>query len=113
MEIETLYKYFKECTSVTTDSRNCPEGSMFIALKGDRFNGNAFARQALEEGCRYAVVDEPEYAAAGEFLQQFSFICLLSYDVYIKKLVIEKMIDDMKDKMPKPVSKAEKKNNAV
>lgn len=66
MEIETLYKYFKECTSVTTDSRNCPEGSMFIALKGDRFNGNAFARQALEEGCRYAVVDEPEYAAADE-----------------------------------------------
>lgn len=48
-----------------------------------------------------------------EFLRQFSFICLLSYDVYIKKLVIEKMIDDMKDKMPKPVSKAEKKNNEV
>ncbi len=64
MEISTLYTYFKECGKVTTDTRNCPEGSMFIALKGEIFNGNAFARQALEKGCRYAVVDEAEYAEA-------------------------------------------------
>ena len=64
MEISTLYTCFKECGKVTTDSRVCPEGSMFIALKGESFNGNAFARQALEKGCRYAVVDEPEYADA-------------------------------------------------
>ena len=62
MEIETLYTYFKECGKVTTDTRNCPEGSMFIALKGETFNGNAFAKQALEKGCRYAVVDEAQYA---------------------------------------------------
>ena len=49
---------------MTTDTRNCPEGSMFIALKGETFNGNMFARQALEKGCRYAVVDEAEYADA-------------------------------------------------
>ena len=64
MEISTLYNMFKECGKVTTDTRNCPEGSMFIALKGETFNGNAFARQALEKGCRYAVVDEAEYADA-------------------------------------------------
>lgn len=46
-----------------------------------------------------------------EFLRQFSFICLLSYDVYIKKLIIEKMIDDMCQKAPKATSKQEKKNN--
>ena len=62
MEITTLYTYFKECGCVSTDTRNCPEGSMFIALKGETFNGNAFAKQALEKGCRYAVVDEAEYA---------------------------------------------------
>ena len=62
MEIATLYTYFKECGRVTTDTRNCPEGSMFIALKGETFNGNAFAKQALEKGCRYAVVDEVQYA---------------------------------------------------
>ena len=48
MEISTLYNYFKECGKVTTDTRNCPEGSMFIALKGETFNGNAFAKQVRE-----------------------------------------------------------------
>ena len=65
MEITTIYTFFEECGKVTTDTRNCPEGSMFIALKGETFNGNAFAKQALEKGCRYAVVDEEEYAEVG------------------------------------------------
>ena len=65
MEIAELYKCFMECGKVTTDSRNCPEGSMFIALKGETFNGNAFAAQALKQGCRYAVIDESEYAGEG------------------------------------------------
>lgn len=65
MEISALYKCFTECGCVTTDTRNCPEGSMFFALKGASFNGNAFALQALEKGCRYAVVDEAIYAEAG------------------------------------------------
>lgn len=63
-DIEVLYKHFAECGVVTTDSRRCPEGSMFIALKGETFNGNAFAAQALQKGCRYAVVDEAAYAPA-------------------------------------------------
>ncbi|WP_294605446.1 UDP-N-acetylmuramoyl-tripeptide--D-alanyl-D-alanine ligase [uncultured Bacteroides sp.] len=66
MDITALYKIFLECTSVTTDSRNCPEGSLFIALKGDSFNGNAFAAKALESGSAYAVVDEAEHAPAGD-----------------------------------------------
>lgn len=65
MDIITLYNCFKACNGVTTDSRICPQGSMFIALKGESFNGNAFAAQALEKGCRYAVVDEAEYADEG------------------------------------------------
>lgn len=68
MEIAELYKFFMECGKVTTDSRNCPEGSMFIALKGETFNGNAFAAQALKQGCRYAVIDESEYAGEGTIL---------------------------------------------
>lgn len=68
MEIAELYKCFMECGKVTTDSRNCPEGSMFIALKGETFNGNAFAVQALKQGCRYAVIDEPEYAGEDTIL---------------------------------------------
>ena len=68
MEISTLYTCFKECGKVTTDTRNCPKDSMFIALKGETFNGNAFAREALAKGCRYAVVDEKEYADAENIL---------------------------------------------
>lgn len=64
MNLNTLYQIFLECTCVTTDSRNCPEGSLFIALKGDTFNGNAFAAKVLEAGSAYAVVDEAEYAPA-------------------------------------------------
>lgn len=63
MEIVELYNRFTECNGLTTDSRHCPEGSMFLALKGETFNGNAFAAQSLAQGCRYAVVDEPQYAS--------------------------------------------------
>lgn len=66
MDITALYRIFQECTCVTTDSRNCPKGSLFIALKGDSFNGNAFAAKALELGSAYAVVDETEYALTGD-----------------------------------------------
>lgn len=66
MDIATLYQIFLECTSVTTDSRNCPQGSLFIALKGDNFNGNAFASKALESGSTYAVIDEAAYAPTGD-----------------------------------------------
>lgn len=65
MELSVLYDYFLACGGITTDSRNCPENSMFVALKGENFNGNAFAEEALRKGCRYAVVDEPAYAGTG------------------------------------------------
>ena len=66
MKLSALYQIFLDCQLVTTDSRNCPEGSLFIALKGESFNGNAFAGKALETGCAYAVIDEPEYAIEGD-----------------------------------------------
>lgn len=66
MDIATLYRIFSACNGVTTDSRNCPQGSLFFALKGDTFNGNAFAAKALEAGSAYAVVDEAEYIPAGD-----------------------------------------------
>ena len=66
MEISTLYQIFNQCNGVTTDSRHCPKGSLFIALKGDTFNGNAFAAKALESGCAYAVIDEAEYLEISE-----------------------------------------------
>ena len=58
MDIKDLYKLYQQHPCITTDSRNCPEGSIFLALKGASFNGNQFALQALEQGCAYAIVDE-------------------------------------------------------
>lgn len=66
MELSALYQIFLECNTVTTDSRNCPKASMFIALKGDSFNGNAFATQAINDGCAYAIVDEAAHAVKGD-----------------------------------------------
>ncbi len=64
--IDRLYQLFQQCSCVTTDSRNCPSNSLFIALKGDNFNGNAFAAKALEAGCKYVVVDEAAYVPQGD-----------------------------------------------
>ena len=66
MDIKELYALYQQHPCVTTDSRNCPAGSIFLALKGASFNGNKFAAQALEKGCSYAVVDEPQWAVAGD-----------------------------------------------
>ncbi|MDR3119020.1 MAG: UDP-N-acetylmuramoyl-tripeptide--D-alanyl-D-alanine ligase [Mediterranea sp.] len=66
MNIPTLYQLFLDGTGITTDSRNCLPGSMFFALKGSSFNGNAFAGQALEKGCSCVVVDEASYAVEGD-----------------------------------------------
>jgi len=62
MDIQELYKLYQQHPCITTDSRNCPEGSIFLALKGDTFDGNQFALQALDKGCAYAIVDEEEHA---------------------------------------------------
>lgn len=64
MSIEELYDIFLKHPVVTTDSRDCPEGSIFLALKGETFNGNAYAQSAIEKGCAFAVVDEPAYATS-------------------------------------------------
>ena len=52
----------KEAISVSTDTRNLPAGCVFFALHGERFDGNKFAQQALENGAALAVIDNPEYA---------------------------------------------------
>ncbi|MCH5308698.1 MAG: UDP-N-acetylmuramoyl-tripeptide--D-alanyl-D-alanine ligase [Prevotella sp.] len=68
MDIKELYKLYLEHPCITTDSRDCPAGSIFIALKGESFNGNQFAASALEKGCAYAIIDEPEYAKNDRFI---------------------------------------------
>ncbi|KAF2078697.1 hypothetical protein CYY_000068 [Polysphondylium violaceum] len=62
--MEQLYQLYLQHPVVTTDSRACLPNSIFVALRGENFNGNAFAGKALEQGCAYAIVDQAEYAEA-------------------------------------------------
>lgn len=61
MNIAEIYELFIHHKKITTDSRNCPKGSIFFALKGERFDGNKYAEAALAGGCAYAIIDNPEY----------------------------------------------------
>jgi UDP-N-acetylmuramoyl-tripeptide--D-alanyl-D-alanine ligase len=58
MEIEKLYELFKKNPFIQTDSRKLVPGELFFALKGENFNGNLFAKQALEKGAAAVIVDE-------------------------------------------------------
>lgn len=62
METASLYALFKQSTGISTDTRKIQAGSLFFALKGANFNGNAFAAEALKLGAAYAIVDEPSTA---------------------------------------------------
>jgi UDP-N-acetylmuramoyl-tripeptide--D-alanyl-D-alanine ligase len=66
MTIEELYEIYKKHPSVQTDTRKLKNGDIFFALKGDNFNGNAFAKQATDAGAAYAVIDEKEFEIAGK-----------------------------------------------
>jgi UDP-N-acetylmuramoyl-tripeptide--D-alanyl-D-alanine ligase len=58
MEIKDLYKLYLQHPSIQTDTRKIKTGDIFFALKGANFNGNNFAKQALDAGAAYAVIDE-------------------------------------------------------
>lgn len=58
MQIEELYQLFLQYPSIQTDTRKLKAGDLYFALKGENFNGNDFAIQALEKGAAYAIVDE-------------------------------------------------------
>jgi UDP-N-acetylmuramoyl-tripeptide--D-alanyl-D-alanine ligase len=62
MTIEQLYGIYRKYPSVQTDTRKLSPGDLYFALKGPSFNGNNFAKQALEKGAVYAIIDEKEYA---------------------------------------------------
>jgi UDP-N-acetylmuramoyl-tripeptide--D-alanyl-D-alanine ligase len=61
MEIDQLYKIYRESGLVSTDTRKIPSGCLFFALKGDSFDGNSFADKALEAGAAYAIIDNASF----------------------------------------------------
>ena len=61
MNIEQLYQHYIEKQLVSTDTRKIENGAIFFALKGENFNGNAYAEKAIQLGAKIAIVDEKDY----------------------------------------------------
>lgn len=68
MNIEALHSIFLSCNSACTDTRKINKNDLFFALKGENFNGNEYAKKALEFGAKYAVIDEQEYAIDSKYI---------------------------------------------
>jgi len=61
MEAKTLYSYFLKSSSVITDTRKIEKNALFFCLRGENFNGNKFAKEALRKGAAFVVIDDSEY----------------------------------------------------
>lgn len=61
MDIAKIHELFLKCTSVSIDTRKIQPNSFFVAIKGDNFDANTFAKEALEKGASYVVIDNPDY----------------------------------------------------
>ncbi len=68
MEIQQIYARFLESSGISTDSRKISKNSIFFALKGDTFDGNEFASDALKDGAAFAVVDNQKLPVDSRFI---------------------------------------------
>ncbi len=61
MEIKDIHSLFLKSSGVIIDTRKVTANSIFFALKGDRFDANTFAKEALEKGAAYVIIDNSDY----------------------------------------------------
>jgi UDP-N-acetylmuramoyl-tripeptide--D-alanyl-D-alanine ligase len=68
MNIAELHKIYLTVNAVSTDTRKVKANDLFFALKGDNFNGNEFAKDAINKGANYAVIDEANYKLNDQYI---------------------------------------------
>lgn len=85
MNIKSIYKLFLKCNSICTDTRKIQENDLFFALKGDNFNGNTFVKQAIENGAKYAIIDEEEFKNKNTILVSNALETLQELATYHRK----------------------------
>ncbi|HEY5687845.1 MAG TPA: UDP-N-acetylmuramoyl-tripeptide--D-alanyl-D-alanine ligase [Yeosuana sp.] len=93
MEINELHTLFLECSSASTDTRKITKNALFFALKGDNFNGNEYAKQALLEGAKYAIIDDASYVSSSQTILVKDVLTTLQqlasfHRVYLKTPII-------------------------
>jgi UDP-N-acetylmuramoyl-tripeptide--D-alanyl-D-alanine ligase len=79
MNIETLYNIYSQHYLVDTDSRKIRKNTIYFALKGEHFNGNVFAEEALSKGALYSIVDEKKYVTANTIILVENVLETLQY----------------------------------
>ncbi len=86
MNIENLYCLYLKYPIICTDTRKIYPESIFFALKGDNFNGNSFAENALALGCAYVVIDQQEYKRNDQYILVPDVLkCLQELAIYHRK----------------------------
>lgn len=68
MKIQEIYKLYTKSFLVDTDTRKIRKNSIYFALKGENFNGNQFAKEAINKGASYAIIDEEQYTSTNTIL---------------------------------------------
>ncbi|MEM0543865.1 UDP-N-acetylmuramoyl-tripeptide--D-alanyl-D-alanine ligase [Flavobacterium sp. j3] len=61
MTIQNIHKLFLSCSKVSIDTRDIEANSLFVAIKGERYDANTFAKEALDKGASYVVIDNPDF----------------------------------------------------
>lgn len=61
MTVQDLHKLFLECNTISIDTRKIEKDTLFVALKGENFDANTFAKEAIEKGAKYVIIDNPNY----------------------------------------------------
>lgn len=68
MQISEIYKIYSKHPNICTDTRQAKKGSLFFAIKGEKFNGNHFAKDAIHTGCSFAIIDEKRFEIDGNYI---------------------------------------------
>lgn len=88
MTIAEIHRLFLKCNSISTDTRKIENSSMFVALKGENFDANTFAEEALAKGAKYVIVDNPAYATNEKtILVENSLIALQQLATYHREFL--------------------------
>ncbi|NHM08192.1 UDP-N-acetylmuramoyl-tripeptide--D-alanyl-D-alanine ligase [Flavobacterium sp. CYK-4] len=61
MDISQIHQCFLQCQSISIDTRKIQPGGMFVAIKGERFDANTFAQEAIDKGASFVIIDNPTY----------------------------------------------------
>ena len=68
LSLKKIYQKFLQCNSVSIDTRTLQKNAMFFALKGPNFDGNQFAKEAIEKGALFVVIDEEKYVLNTKYI---------------------------------------------